>query len=75
MSKLQTKTDDNGRTLWLLDQIGTVSRFFEKGQELDYKSLEMAEYLLPECEVSNKDKNKKNLIRTEMNDLAFNYGN
>ena len=75
MSKLQTKTDDNGRTSRLLDQIGPVGRFFEKGQELDYKSLEMADYLLPECEVSNKDKKEKFLIRTEMNDLAFNYGN
>ena len=46
-----------------------------KGQKIDYKYLQMADYLLPECEVSNKDKIELFHIRTEMNDLPFNYGN
>ena len=35
----------------------------------------MADYLLPECELSNKEKIELYHIRTEMNDLPFNYGN
>ena len=28
----------------------------KKGQKIDYKCLEMVNYLLPECNISNKDK-------------------
>ena len=35
----------------------------------------MADYLLPECVISNRDKIELFNIRTEMNDLPFNYGN
>ena len=34
----------------------------------------MTDYLLPECEMSNKDKIELFHIRTEMNDLQFNFG-
>ena len=34
----------------------------------------MADYLLPECEISNQDKIEIFHIRTEMNDLPFNFG-
>ena len=37
--------------------------------------IEMTDYLLPECELSNKDKIELFHIRSEMNDLPFNYGN
>ena len=47
----------------------------KKGQKLGYKCLEMADYLLPECEISYQEKIEKFHIRTEMNDLPFNYGN
>ena len=46
-----------------------------KGKQIDYKNLEMADYLLPECVISNRDKIELFNIRTEMNDLPFNYGN
>ena len=34
----------------------------------------MTDYLLPESEMSNKDKIELFHIRTEMNDLPFNFG-
>ena len=34
----------------------------------------MVDYLLPECEISNDEKIEWFHIRTEMNDLPFNYG-
>ena len=47
----------------------------KKGKGIDYKQLEITDYLLPECELSNKDKIELFHISSEMNDLPFNYGN
>ena len=46
----------------------------KKGQGINYTHIEKADCLLPECEISNDEKIELFHIRTEMNDLPFNYG-
>ena len=39
-----------------------------------YENLEMAEYLLPTCELDNKEKQKLFEIRNDMTNIPSNYG-
>ena len=45
-----------------------------KGSSIRYNTLEMADYLLPECELTVEEKISMFSIRCEMNDLPFNFG-
>ena len=45
-----------------------------KSQDINNRELEMTDYLLPECEMSKKkDKIELFHIRTELNELPFNF--
>ena len=43
----------------------------KKGSKIEYKNLEMAEYLQPNCEIDNREKEKLFEMRNEM---TSNYG-
>ena len=47
----------------------------KKGKNISYTKIEMADYLLPECSLSVKDKTELFAFRCEMNSLPNNYGN
>ena len=47
----------------------------KKGGQIEYKNLEMAEYLQPTCEISIKEKQKIFEIRNDMIKIPDNYGN
>ena len=47
----------------------------QKGRFLKYERLELADYLLPECEAGVEDKREIFNIRTEMDDFPCNFGN
>ena len=47
----------------------------EKGQEIIYKDISMADYLLPEATLSVTEKLELFAARTEMNENPYNYGN
>ena len=47
----------------------------EKGRPIIYKSLNMADYLLPEAALTVEEKQEMFAIRTEMNDNKYNFGN
>ena len=46
----------------------------KKGKLIQYEKLELADYLLPECSISVKDKIELFAYRCEMNDLPNNFG-
>ena len=47
----------------------------QKGSNIEYTSMKLADYLHPECEISLADKYKIFSIRSEMIDFPSNYGN
>ena len=47
----------------------------KKGGQIEYRNLEMAEYLLPTCELNNKEKQKMFEIRNDMTKIPDNFGN
>ena len=47
----------------------------KKGGYIEYKNLEMAEYLQPTCELENIEKQKLFEIRNDMTNIPDNYGN
>ena len=47
----------------------------KKGGQIQYNNLEMAEYLLPTCELNIKEKQKMFEIRNDMTKIPDNYGN
>ena len=47
----------------------------QKGSNIEYTSMKLADYLHPECEISLTDKYEIFSIRSEMNDFPSNYGN
>ena len=46
----------------------------KKGKLITYKQIEMADYLLPECSMSVKDKTDMFSFRCDMNKLPNNFG-
>ena len=46
----------------------------KKGKEIKYTQIEMADYLLPSCSLSVEDKRQMFAIRSETNDLPYNFG-
>ena len=46
----------------------------KKGSKMKYKNLEMAEYLQPNCEIDNREKEKLFEIRNEMTNIPSNHG-
>ena len=42
---------------------------------LKYEKLELADYLLPECEVTLEERREIFYVRTEMDDFPCNFGN
>ena len=46
----------------------------KKGSKIKYKNLEMAEYLQPNCEIDNREKEKLFEIRNEMTNIPSNHG-
>ena len=46
----------------------------KKGKHIEYKNLEMAEYLQPTCELDNREKQKLFEIRNDMTNIPSNYG-
>ena len=47
----------------------------QKGSNIEYTSMKLADYLHPECEIYLADKYEIFSIRSEMNDFPSNYGN
>ena len=47
----------------------------KKGKNIEYKNLEMADYLQPTCELDNKEKQKLFEIRNDMTNIPSNFGN
>ena len=47
----------------------------QKGRLLQYERLELADYLLPECEISVEERREIFSVRTEMDDFPCNFGN
>ena len=47
----------------------------QKGRLLKYKKLELADYLLPECEVTLEERGEIFSVRTELEDFPCNFGN
>ena len=47
----------------------------EKGREIIYQDISMADYLLPEATLSVTEKLELFAARTEMNENSYNYGN
>ena len=46
----------------------------KKGGRIEYKNLEMAEYLQPTCEIENREKVKLFEIRNDMTNIPCNFG-
>ena len=46
----------------------------KKGSKIEYKNLDMAEYLQPNCEIYDREKEKLFEIRKEMTNVPSNYG-
>jgi len=46
----------------------------KKGKMIHYETLQISDYLLPECSLSVSDKFELFAYRTEMNDLPNNFG-
>ena len=47
----------------------------QKGKKIVYENLEMADYLLPECQATPEEKSQILQIRSEMDDYPSNFGN